>query len=99
MAALVVINGRANFVLEMNNDDLRRVMKDAISPLRAGEGFWATSAADHSTGPTALWVPSGSIVQFQFDPGHTWRPTSMERPDWFLVENDPTVMVGRSKGG
>ena len=97
MAALMVINGRATLALDMNNDDLRRLMKDATSLLWAGEGFWATSAADDSTGPMALWIPPGSIVQFQFDPGHTWDPMSLARPDRFSMENDDTV-IKRSNG-
>jgi hypothetical protein len=92
MAALMVTNGRATLALDMNNDDLRRLMKDATSLLGAGEGFWATSAADHSTGPMALWIPPGSIVQFQFDPGHMLDPMSLERHNRFSMENDDTVI-------
>jgi hypothetical protein len=98
MAALMVINGRATLALDMNNDDLRRLMKDATPLLWAGEGFWATSAANHSTGPIALWVPPGSIIQFQFDPGDTWDPTSLESAtDRFSMENDDTVIKSSNR--
>ena|SRR5918994_4581326 len=98
MAALIVVNGHATVTMTMSNDDLRHLMDDVTARSWTGQGFWATSGPHDSTGPKALWVPPGSIVQFQFDPGHTWDQTSMPRQDRRSVEEDETgLMQGQDR--
>ena len=92
MAALMVINGQATVTLDMSNDELRRLMTAVSARLWAGEGFWATSVPDRSSGPKALWVPPGSLVQFHFDRGHMWDPMSMRRHGRRSMEDDETVV-------
>ena len=93
MATLRVVNGQGTVILQMANDDLRRLMKDVAPHLRAGEGFWARSAADRSSGPKALWVPPGSIVQFELDHGREWDdPMLGGRRAQTSIEEDDTAL-------